>query len=69
MVEYVREVTAKKYCKYDCLVSLVVKVSASRAEDPEFPACTLAIFPDRVTSDLKIGTPIATLPGHWDWLA
>ena len=41
---------------------LVVKASASRAEDP---ACT-KIFPGLShTSDLKFGTPVATLPGAW----
>ena len=43
----------------DRLVDLVIKASASRAEDP-------GIF-HRLshTSDLKIGTPVATLPGAW----
>ena len=41
----------------DRLVGLVVKASASRAKDP-------GIFPGSShTSDLKIGTPVATLPG------
>ena len=45
-------------------VGLMVKVSASRAEDPRF-ACA-KIFPELShTSDLKIGTPVATLPGTW----
>ena len=50
----------------DRLVGLVVKASASRAEDPESnPACT-GIFPGSShTSDLRIGTPVATLPGAW----
>ena len=39
------------------LVSLVVRASASRAEDPGFESSH--------TSDLKIGTPVATLPGAW----
>ena len=37
----------------DPLVCLVVKASASRAEDPE----------SNHTSDLNIGTPVATLRG------
>ena len=36
------------------LDGLVVKASALRAEDPMFEC-----------SDLKIGTPVATLPGAW----
>ena len=42
------------------------KASASRAEVPGLnPACA-GIFPGSShTSDLKIGTPVATLPGAW----
>ena len=44
------------------LVGLVVKASASRAEDPLAPG----IFSGSShTSDLNIGTPVATLPGAW----
>ena len=48
------------------LVGLVVKASASGVEDPRFnPACA-EIFPgSSYTSDLNIGTPMATLPGAW----
>ena len=48
----------------DRFAGLVVKASASGAEDPgsNIPACD-RIFPH--TSDLKIGTPVATLPGAW----
>ena len=43
----------------DRLVGLVVKASASRAGGP-------GIFSGSShTSDLKIGTPVATLPGAW----
>ena len=43
----------------DRLVGLVVKASASRAEDP-------GIFSGSShTSDLKIGIPVVTLPGAW----
>ena len=56
------------------LVRLVVKASTSRAEDPEFESRRreqqirgsnpMGIFPGSShTSDLKIGTPVATLPG------
>ena len=39
------------------LAGLVVKASASRAEDSR----------SNHTSDLKIGTPVATLPGAWHY--
>ena len=49
------------------LVGQVVKASASRAADlgsiPAF-ACGSFFRPSH-TSDLKIGTPVATLPGAW----
>ena len=58
------------------LVGLVVKVSASGAEDPEFDSRLRRDFSgSSQTSDLKIGTPVATLPGasrcrvSTDWLA
>ena len=48
----------------DRLVGLVVKVSTSRAEDPGFESHLRWDFSwSRQTSDLKIGTPVATLPG------
>ena len=48
------------------LAGLVVKASASRAEDPEFESRLRRIFPGSShTSDFKIGTPVATLPGAW----
>ena len=48
------------------LVGLVVKAYASRAEDPGFESRLPGIFRGQViTSDLKIGTPVATLPGVW----
>ena len=51
---------------FDCLVGLVVKASASRAEDPGFESRLRRIFPGSShTSDLKFGTPVATLPGAW----
>ena len=48
------------------LDGLVVKASASRAEDPGFESrlrrdCSGSSH----TIDLKIGTPVATLPGAW----
>ena len=50
----------------DRLVGLVVKASASRAEDPgSNPSCD-GIFPGSShASDLNIDTPVATLPGAW----
>ena len=50
-------------CTY-CLVGLVVKASASIQKIPgSNPVCT-GIFPGSShTNDLKIGTPVASLPG------
>ena len=46
------------------LVGLMVKASTSRAEDPWFESSLCRdFFWGRV--DLKIGTPVATLPGTW----
>ena len=45
------------------LLCLVVKESVSRTADPGFDF--VGIFPGRHTGDLKIGTPVATLPGAW----
>ena len=48
------------------LVGLVVKASASRAEDPGFDSACARIFSGSShTSDSKIGAPVATLPGAW----
>ena len=49
------------------LVGLVVKASASRAEDPGLESrLRQDFFRGRVIlSDLKIGTPVATLPCAW----
>ena len=42
------------------------KASASRAEDPGFESRLRRDFSGwSHTSDLKIGTPVATLPGAW----
>ena len=42
------------------------KASASRAEDPGFESRLRRDFSGSShTSDLKIGTPVATLPGAW----
>ena len=48
------------------LVGLVVKVSASRAEDPGLESCLRWDFSGSShTNVLKIGTPVATLRGDW----
>ena len=49
-----------------CLAGLVVKASASWAEDPGFESCLRRDFSGSShTSDLKIGTTVTTLPGAW----
>ena len=51
---------------YNRLVGLVVKASASGAEDPGFESRLRRDFSGSShTSDSKIGTPVATLPGAW----
>ena len=48
------------------LAGLVVKASASGAEDPGFESRLRRDFSGSShTSDFKIGTPVATLPGAW----
>ena len=48
------------------LVGLVDKASASRAEDPGFESRLRRDYSGAShISDLKIGTPVATLPGAW----
>ena len=48
------------------LVDLVVKASASGAEDPGFESRLRRDFSGSShTSDLKMGTPVATLPEAW----
>ena len=58
------------------IAGLVVKTSASGAEDPGFDSRLRRDFSGLShTGDLKIGTPVATLPGAWhykvsyDWSA
>ena len=56
----------KKKKKSNRLVGLVVKASASRAEDPGFYSrWRLDFSGSSHTSDLKIDTPVAILPGAW----
>ena len=48
------------------LVGQVVKAFVSRAEDPGFESHFRRDFSGSShTNDLKIGTPVATLPGAW----
>ena len=50
----------------DRLVGQVVTASASRAEDPGFESRLRRDFSGSShTGDLKIGTPVVTLPGAW----
>ena len=54
------------FCESDRLAGLVVKVSVSGAEDPGFESRLRRDFSGSShTSDFKIGTPVATLPGAW----
>ena len=52
------------------LVGLVVKASASRAEDPGFDShLRCGDFPGSSdTSDVKSGTPVAALPIAWCYM-
>ena len=51
---------------FKSLVDPVVKASASRAEDPGFESSLRRDFSrSGHTSDLEVGTPVATLPGAW----
>ena len=48
------------------MYGLVVKASTSRAEDPRFDSRLRRDFSGSShTSDLKMGTPVGTLPGAW----
>ena len=53
------------FTQSDRLVGLVVKVSASRAEDPRFDSCLRQGDFSGLshTSDSKFDSPVATLPG------
>ena len=53
-------------CNMYRLDGLVVEASTSGAEDPGFDSRLQRDFSGSShTSDLKIGTPVATLPGAW----
>ena len=54
------------YTSRNRLAGLVVNASASGAEDPGFESRLRWDFSGSShTSDLSIGTPVATLPGAW----
>ena len=56
------------FCFVNCLARLVVKASASGEEDPGFKShLGWDFFGSSHTSDLKIGTSVATLPGAWHY--
>ena len=60
------DLSLSTFIRKDRLVGLVVKASASRAEGPGVKSRLRGIFSGSShTSDLKIGTPMATLPGAW----
>ena len=49
-----------------CLVGHVVKVFTPKVEGPDFKSRLQWDFSrSSHTSDLKVGTPVATLPGAW----
>ena len=56
------------FCSTHRLAGLVVKAPASGAEDPGFKSRLRRDFSGSShTSDLNIGTPVATLPGAWQY--
>ena len=63
-----KKVDILEYPEGNRLVGLVVKASASRAEDPGFESrlCRISFFRGRVIPvTKKIGTPVVNLPGAW----
>ena len=66
--ERLESVLHVQFVEFHRLVGLVVKASASRSEDPGFESRLRGIFSGSShTGDLKIGTPVATLPGAWHY--
>ena len=65
---FFQAITAVMPWSVDCLIGLVVMASTSGAEDPGFESHLRRDFSrSSHTSDLKIGTPVATLPGAWHY--
>ena len=61
-------VSPSRHLILDRLVGFVVKAAASVAEDPGFESRLRRYFSgSSYTSDLKIGSPVATLPGAWHY--
>ena len=61
-------VASGKLLILDRLAGLVVKASASGSEDSGFESSLRRDFVGLShTSDLKIGAPVATLPGAWHY--
>ena len=62
-VNLMAPIQAFQSSKLNHLVGLVVKASTSRAEDSGLASCLRQDFSGQShTNDLKIGTPVATLP-------
>ena len=55
------------FARAGCLVGLMVKAFASRAEDAGIPLASGIFLGPSHSSDLIIGTPVATLPGAWSY--
>ena len=64
-----RQINDMSACTRTASLALVVKASVSGAEDPGFESRLRRDFFNRSshTSDLKIGTPVATLPSAWHY--
>ena len=61
------DIVIKSVCNR--LAGQVVKASAPKAEGPEFESRLRRDFSgSSYTSDLKIGTTVATLPGAWRYM-
>ena len=57
-----------QYSNHHHLTGLVVKASALRTADPRFDSCLRQEFSGlSYTNDLKTGSPVATLPGAWQY--
>ena len=64
----VKGVIKPRSAALDCLVGRVIKAPDAGAKDPGFESHLQQGFSGMShTSDLKIGTPEATLPGTWHY--